>query len=218
MESIHLSFSNLSPRERNKLLTGLIIPRPIALVTTVSSAGVVNAAPFSFFNVFAHDPPTIVLGIERRRNGAIKDTERNLNESKDLVVNMVDEGLLHAMNDCAIDFPAHLSEPVTLGLSLTKGVEISVPHLTNSPCSIECRQTMNVPLGPVSCLIVCEVLGMHLRPGVIDQKTLRADEKNYETIGRLMGLLYAKPGKTFTLPRETFLEWNQKKKRFQKQC
>lgn len=99
-----IDFAAIAPRERYKLLCATIMPRPIALVTTISPDGVVNAAPFSFFNVFSEDPALVVLGLQHKPANAPKDTTRNIAETGAFVVNLVDEDLAEAMNICAIDF------------------------------------------------------------------------------------------------------------------
>src|SRR4051812_20838062 len=104
--------SDLSERNLYKLLVNTVLPRPIAFVTTVDARGRVNAAPFSFFNVFSHAPPVVVLGLEGADAGqADKDTVRNIRATGSFVVNLVDRALLEAMTVCAIDFPASVSEP-----------------------------------------------------------------------------------------------------------
>ncbi len=105
-----VDFSAIGPRDRYKLLCATVIPRPIALVTTVDAEGVVNAAPFSFFNVFSEEPPLVVLGLQHKPNRDRKDTTRNIAETGAFVVNHVDEALAEAMNICAVDFPPELSE------------------------------------------------------------------------------------------------------------
>src|SRR5277367_1482781 len=93
-----------------KLLTSLVIPRPIAWVTSRSETGLINLAPFSFFNAVGSDPMFIVMGIGRRDGGAPKDTAANIQATGDFVVNLVTEDLLGAMNISAADFPADQSE------------------------------------------------------------------------------------------------------------
>ena len=101
-----ISFRELDPQDRYKLLCGVVVPRPIALVTTLDENGSVNATPFSFFNVFSEDPPLVVLGLQHKADLSPKDTTRNIHRSGQFVVHLVDEALAAAMNDCAIDFPA----------------------------------------------------------------------------------------------------------------
>ncbi|MFL5115508.1 MAG: flavin reductase family protein, partial [Microvirga sp.] len=97
-DALGFDFAELPQRQRYKLLVGLVVPRPIALVTTLGPGGVVNAAPFSFFNVFSEEPPLVVLGLQSHPDGALKDTAANIREIGSFVVNLVDEGLAERMN------------------------------------------------------------------------------------------------------------------------
>jgi hypothetical protein len=105
-----ISFREIDPHDRYKLLCGVVVPRPIALVTTCDENGIVNAAPFSFFNVFSEDPPLVVLGLQHKADLTPKDTTRNIRRDGQFVIHLVDEALAAAMNDCAVDFPAGDSE------------------------------------------------------------------------------------------------------------
>ena len=98
-------FTTLPAQDRYKLLCALVVPRPIALVTTLGPGGIVNAAPFSFFNVFAEDPPLVVLGLQSRPDGSLKDTSAHIRDTSSFTVNLVDEALAERMNICAVDFP-----------------------------------------------------------------------------------------------------------------
>ena len=100
-----IPFRELDAHDRYKLLCGVVVPRPIALVTTPDENGVVSAAPFSSFNVFSEDPPLVVLGLKHKPDLSPKDTTRNIHRSGQFVVHMVDEAIAAAMNDCAVDFP-----------------------------------------------------------------------------------------------------------------
>ena len=124
-----LLLRDLSRHDRYKLLCAVVVPRPIALVTTLDANGVVNAAPFSFFNVFSEDPPLIVLGLQHKPDRAPKDTTRNIHRDGEFVVHMVDEALASAMNDCAVDFPSGESEVGALGLATLPSVDVKVPRL-----------------------------------------------------------------------------------------
>ncbi len=119
-------FATLSAQDRYKLLCSLVVPRPIALVTTVGPGGVVNAAPFSFFNVFAEDPALVVLGLQARPDGSLKDTAAHIRVTGAFVVNLVDEALAERMNICAVDFPADTSELDAAGLTKLPGHSIPV--------------------------------------------------------------------------------------------
>jgi flavin reductase (DIM6/NTAB) family NADH-FMN oxidoreductase RutF len=143
-----ISFRELDPHDRYKLLCGVVVPRPIALVTTLDDNGVVNAAPFSFFNVFSEDPPLVVLGLQHRPDLSPKDTTRNIHCDRQFVVHLVDEALAAAMNDCAVDFPCGDSEVEATGLPTLPSVDIAVPRLAAAPFALECRQHVALAFGP----------------------------------------------------------------------
>ncbi len=207
------AFADLEPHERYKLLIATVIPRPIALVTSVDEAGVVNAAPFSFFNVFSEDPPLIVLGLQHKPTGAAKDTTRNIARSGVFVVNLVDEALAEAMNVCAIDFPPNESEIDAAGLSLLPGVDVPAPRIAQAPFSLECRKTVSLAFGPHRELLIGEVLRLHAREGLIDPERLRVHADAYHPIGRLFGDGYARQRDRFELKRESFAVWSERQGR-----
>ena len=202
-----VAFADIAPRERYKLLCATIIPRPIALVTTIDAAGIVNAAPFSFFNVFSEEPALVVLGLQHKPGNAAKDTTRNIAETGIFCINMVDEALAEAMNVCAIDFPPERSEVEAAGLSLAPGVEVPVPHLAEAPFALECRRTVALAFGPGRELMVGEVLRLHARDGLLDPDTLRIASDLYHPVGRLFADGYARQRDRFDLERETYQEW-----------
>ena len=107
---MEFDFASLPPNERYRLLIGSVVPRPIALVTTRDEKGVPNAAPFSFFNCFSHDPPIVALGMELRPEGGLKDTVRIIRATREFVVNLVSEEIAERMNICAVDFPEGMDE------------------------------------------------------------------------------------------------------------
>src|ERR1700674_1593805 len=125
-----ISFHELDPHERYKLLCGVVVPRPLALVTTLDANDAINAAPFSFFNVFSEEPPLVVLGLQHKPDRTPKDTTRNIHRDGEFVVHMVDEALAKAMNDCAVDFPSGESEATAAGLATLPSVDVKVPRLT----------------------------------------------------------------------------------------
>lgn len=135
-------------------MIGLVVPRPIALVTSVSRAGVVNTAPYSFFNMFSENPAVVVIGIDARPDGSMKDSAKNARDTGVFVVYLVDEGLAAAMNDCAVDFPPETSETGMLGLPLAAGIHVSVPHLVDDPAALECRKMIMINIGPDRELLV----------------------------------------------------------------
>ena len=131
--------NDLKPRERYKVLTSFVLPRPIAWVTSVGPAGVVNAAPFSFFNVFCEDPPLCMFAANLRPDGRVKDTVINIRATNEFVVNMTDEPLAHAMHESSGDFPPEIGEPDYLKLKLAPSTKIAVPRLADAPFAMECK-------------------------------------------------------------------------------
>jgi flavin reductase (DIM6/NTAB) family NADH-FMN oxidoreductase RutF len=206
---LSLDFAELTPRERYKLLCATVMPRPIALVTTRSPDGVVNAAPFSFFNVFSEDPALVVLGLQHTPANSPKDTTRNIAATGEFVVNLVDEDLAEAMNICAIDFPPEESEVDAARLALSPGVAVGVPHITQAPFALECRRTVSLAFGPHRELLIGEVVTLQARAGLIDREKLRVDADAYRPIGRLFGDSYARQNDRFELKRQTYAEWRQ---------
>jgi flavin reductase (DIM6/NTAB) family NADH-FMN oxidoreductase RutF len=202
-----IPFRELDSHDRYKLLCGVVVPRPIALVTTLDENGAVNAAPFSFFNVFSEDPPLVVLGFQHRADLSPKDTTRNIQRNGQFVVHMVDEALAAAMNDCAIDFPSGNSEVEAMGLATLPSVDVAVPRLAAAPFALECRQHVALAFGPGRELLVGEVLRLHARDGLIDQARMHVDLEIYRPIGRLFGNLYAAQRDTFALTRESHAQW-----------
>ena len=110
-----------------------MLPRPIAWVTTIGPTGTVNAAPFSFFNVFAEDPPLVMFAINKRPDGRLKDTWNNIQRTGQFVVNLTDEPMARAMHDSSGDFPPDVGEPDYLGLN-------SPPRSTSSRRALPMRR------------------------------------------------------------------------------
>ena len=139
-----VDFSTLPLAIRYKLLAALVVPRPIALVTTAGKEGVINAAPFSFFNVFSEDPALVVLGLQSRPDGTPKDTLKHIRETGIFVVNLVDEAMAERMNTCSIDFPSNVSEIGVAGFAILPGVGVPVPRIAEAPVALECRHSRAV--------------------------------------------------------------------------
>jgi len=209
----HLSynFAELQPSQRYKLLCGLVVPRPIALVTSISREGVVNAAPFSFFNVFSENPALLVLGLQHNADGSPKDTTRNIHHSGEFVVNLVDEGIAEAMNLTATDFPPGEGEPTALGMATLASTLIKPPRLAQAPAAFECRRSVGLAFGPQRELLIGEVLAAHVREGIVEAATLNVDFAALAAVGRLCGSAYARQRDRFELKRITYAEWRQKR-------
>jgi len=187
---MHFDFAQIPAHERYKLLVSTVVPRPIALVTTVNAEGRPNAAPFSFFNVVSEDPPLVVLGIggrEPARDGD-KDTMRNLRGGGEFVINLVDEPLLAQMNICAIDFPPEVDELAAAGLTPMPSLHVAPPGIAEAPVRLECREWRSIPVGPQHrTILIGEVLGMSVREGIVSPETLRVDIDALALVGRMHG-------------------------------
>jgi flavin reductase (DIM6/NTAB) family NADH-FMN oxidoreductase RutF len=204
---MHFDLAALPASERYKLLAGLVVPRPIALVTTQSTDGRVNAAPFSFFNVFAEEPALIVLGLGLSPTGGAKDTAVNILATGEFVINLVDEPIAEAMNLCAIDFPPEISETEVAGLDLLPSRTIAPPRIAQAPVNLECRHYETLQAARERYLVVGEVLAAHVKEGVVDPATLRVDRDVYAPIGRLFGGGYVRTHDRFEMPRLTYQQW-----------
>jgi len=204
---MRFDLAELSAAERYKLLGGLIVPRPIALVTTRSADGRSNAAPFSFFNVFAEEPPLIVLGLGISPSGGAKDTTVNIRDTGEFVVNLVDEAIAEAMNLCAIDFPPEVDEIEVAGLALAPSDKVAPPRIAQAPVNLECRRYLTLQPARERYLVLGRVVMAHVRDGVLDPATLRVDRDAYAPIGRLFGGGYVRTHDLFEMPRLTYREW-----------
>ena len=159
---MRFDLAGIAPTDRYKLLASTITPRPIAWVTTVDTGGRPNAAPYSFFNVLGEDPPVVGFSVADRGPGLKKDTEVNVRQSGEFVVNLVSRATLERMNITAIDFPPEVDELDVSGLRTTPAAHVSVPLIAESPVSLECRLFQIVELGPLRSLFIGEVLAIHV--------------------------------------------------------
>ena len=205
--SLRFDFAALSAADRYKLLGGLVVPRPIALVTSHSPDGRVNAAPFSFFNVFAEEPPLVVLGLGISPQGGAKDTTLNLRDTGEFVVHLVDEPIAEAMNLCAIDFPPAISEVEVAGFDLVPSDAVAPPRIAQAPVSLECRRFVTLQPARERYLVIGEVIMAHVKDGIVDPATLHVDRAAYAPIGRLFGGGYVRTHDRFEMPRLTYREW-----------
>lgn len=166
------------------ILAGLVMPRPIALVTTIDEHGRINAAPFSFFNVLGDSPPIVGICPGDRSPGVPKDTARNIRLTHEFVVNLVDDPLAEAMNRCAASLPPGENELLHAGLTAVESVAVKPPRIAESPASLECRHHSTIEIGD-NRLIIGEVLRVHVRDGIFDPETWLVKPSAYRPIGRM---------------------------------
>ncbi len=194
----------LDERGAYRLLISVIVPRPIAFVTTISPTGVVNLAPFSYFNGVSAAPPLVSIAIGRRgRERTKKDTLRNIEATREFVVNLATEELADAVNVSSAEYPPEISEVEVTGLSTLPSDRVKPPRLERSPVHLECRVHEVHELGsaPVS-LVIGEVLRFHIRDDVFTGSTV--DPAKLHPIGRLGGDLYCRVRDLFVMTRPTF--------------
>jgi flavin reductase (DIM6/NTAB) family NADH-FMN oxidoreductase RutF len=168
---------------------------------------VINAAPFSFFNVFSEDPALVVLGLQSRPDGTPKDTLKHIRETGIFVVNLVDEAMAERMNTCSIDFPSNVSEIGVAGFAILPGVGVPVPRIAEAPVALECRHYTTLEVSHRRHLCIGSVVHLHARPGIIDPERFRVNLDAYKPIARLFGNLYAHLGEKFVLKRQSLTEW-----------
>ena len=196
--------NDLTTRDLYKLLSGAILPRPIAWVSTVDSAGAPNLAPFSFFNAVCSNPPTLLFcsGI-RGADQSPKDTYHNVRATGEFVVNFVTEALAEAMNLTAAELPAGVNEFEQAGLEAAPGIRINVPHVAATPIFFECklREIVTISEEPGGGhIIIGTVVHLHVDDAVYrDGHYIDLDA--YQPVGRLMGSGYCRVTDTFELLR-----------------
>jgi flavin reductase (DIM6/NTAB) family NADH-FMN oxidoreductase RutF len=183
---------NLAPRERYKVLTSFVLPRPIAWVTSLGPTGVVNAAPFSFFNVFAEDPPLCMFAVNRRPDGRVKDTQLNIQRTGEFVVNIADETLARAMHDSSGDFPPDVGEPNYLGLKLGPSTKIATPRLADTPWAMECKIWKTINVKDDRELIMGEGINFYIRDELWDHEKMRVHMDRYHPMGRMFADRYCR--------------------------
>jgi len=192
-----------SAQDNYKLLIGSIIPRPIALVTTLSANGVLNAAPFSFFNIVSSNPPMVSLSVQRK-NGIQKDTARNAVAQGAFVVHIADETYVEAMNATAAQVASDISEVELAGLTAVASDRIKVPGVLEASIRMECVLEQALPLGgtedsPACDLLIGRVVRFHIADSLYENG--RIDPDGLKPVSRLAGQDYAKLGERFTLVR-----------------
>lgn len=198
MSDLIIDPAALPASESYHLLNSLVVPRPIAWVSTLSEAGVANIAPHSYFTVLSPNPPVVCFS-----SGGVKDTLRNVRFTGDFVVNIVGEELAEAMNLTSADFPPGESEFRAAGLTPVPCELVRSPRLAEAPAAMECRLMQVLEIGNApNHVVIGEVLRFHLaervwRGGRVDMEALRP-------VGRLAGSGYSYTRDLFRMPRPTY--------------
>jgi flavin reductase (DIM6/NTAB) family NADH-FMN oxidoreductase RutF len=203
-------FDKISAQDRYKLLTSTVVPRPIAWVVSHDQNGVLNAAPFSFFNVFSAEPPVMVIGIGGRKPGDAKDTGANIRVTGEFVINLVSHELAQAMNVTAIDFPPEIDEIAAAGLTTVPSSLIKVPRIAESPVAFECVRFQTIDIANDRSLVMARIVAIHVAdPFVMNPERCYIDTRKLDLIGRMHGGGgYTTTRDFFDMPRISVEEWN----------
>lgn len=187
----------MQPQDVYRLLTGIVVPRPIAWVTTQSAEGIVNLAPFSCFTFVSSRPPMVGINVGTR-SGEPKDTARNILQSKSFIVNIGDETLIEKIHLSGIAHPYNVSEAELLGLETVPAERIGIPRLAAAPISMECVLRHDIAFGETgSKFMVGEVVLFHLRDGLYENNKI--DTSKLRPVCRIGGPNYAELGKIHSM-------------------
>jgi flavin reductase (DIM6/NTAB) family NADH-FMN oxidoreductase RutF len=187
----------LDPETAYRLITGIVVPRPIAWVTSLSGNGVLNLAPFSAFMFVAPKPPMLAISVGRKGN-TYKDTAQNILNNEEYVVHIADSSLMNAVHESSTEHPPDVSEVEELRLSTLPGERTKVPRLAAAPIAMECRFRQCLEFGETrSRLIIGEVLVFHIRDGLLQNGKIETEA--LDPIARIAGPRYARLGEITTL-------------------
>lgn len=203
----YFDFATLNERERYKILIGTVIPRPVALVTTLSTDGIANAGPFSFFNVLTHDPAIVAIGVENYADMRFKDTARNIRETGEFTVHIVDDALVSQMEICAIKFGPQVNELDEAGLETTPGERVRSPRILAAPAALECRRHTILQVGAAREIILGEVVGVYVRSDAVNPENLHIDQQLMDAVGRMGGNTYCRTREQFDVKTLTPEQW-----------
>jgi flavin reductase (DIM6/NTAB) family NADH-FMN oxidoreductase RutF len=199
--TITLVPDELERRVAYRLLTGIVTPRPIGWISTLSPEDVPNLAPFSFFNAVSSYPPVVAFSVSQARGGREKDTLRNAVETGEFVVNVVDETLAEQMNLTSGRWPPEVSEFQVAGLAAAPSVDVKPPRVAASPVAMEAKVQQVVPVeGTTNTLVMGRVVRFHLRADLLREDGL-VDTARIRPIARLGGSDYARLGEVFSMIR-----------------
>lgn len=199
-QTITIVPDDLSPRDSYRLLISAVVPRPIAWVSSIGADGSLNLAPFSFFNAVSGSPPIVMVSIGQRR-GTTKDTLRNVQETGEFVVNIVDQDLAEAMNQTSGEWAYEVDEFELAGLEPVPSVDVRPPRVAVAKVAMEAKLTQVIPIeGSTSTMILGQVLRFHIRDGLLRPNGL-IDPNLLQPVSRLGGDEYATFGQVFSMAR-----------------
>lgn len=191
------------PRDLHKLVSGMVVPRPIALVVTLGPRGP-NAAPFSFFNLVCQDPSMLMFSMAPRPGTTtMKDTILNLGHCPEFVVHIVDEPHKEKMNLCSEEVPYGVDEIARAGLHTLPSRKVKPPRIAEMPVQLECRLERMVKLGRMPyTMVIGEIVFVHCRDGLVDPERMHVHADRIQALGRMEGGdMYTRTQDRFSLPR-----------------
>ena len=193
-----IDFTEITAYQRYKLMASLIVPRPIALITSVNAQGVVNAAPFSMFNMVGEDPPIVMVSINRLHDGRLKDTAANILANGEFVVHLADEAIAEQMHDCGATLPSDQSELDHVGFTAVPSKTVKPPRIVEAPVAFECvlhekleTESRYVFIGRIQWLVV--------RDGLVDTEKWRVRLQDYHPVARFGASFYTKTNERFAI-------------------
>lgn len=206
---MQFDMEQLDPDSRYKILTATVTPRPIAWITTLSADGIVNAAPYSFFNVMGAEPPVVTIGMLRATRTQFKDTAANILATGEFVVNLVPYALVQAMNITCMDAPPEVDELAAAGLEALPSTKVRPPRIGGAPVSFECRVLTSLVTSPRQTIVLGRVVQAHVEDRfVTDAARCHIDTPALDLVARMHGSgWYARPTDTFQVDRKTYAEW-----------
>jgi flavin reductase (DIM6/NTAB) family NADH-FMN oxidoreductase RutF len=193
-----IDFSKLTAHQCYKLMASLIVPRPIALVTTISPEGVVNAAPFSMFNMMGEDPPILMISINKLQEGHLKDTARNILASGEFVVHIADEDMAEQMHRCGDSLPPTESELDAVGLHCAPSKGVRPPYIVEAPVAFECTLSETIETASRH-IFIGQVQWLHARDTLIDLERYRVHLQNYFPVARFGASFYVRTRDRFAM-------------------
>ena len=187
---MHFDLDKLSVKNTHKLMISVIAPRPIAWVVSQNEEGQLNAAPFSFFNIVADDPPLIGISVGGSERGVAdyKDTARNIQATGEFVVNIVSRDMMESMIRTGVDYNRFVNELEVAGLATLPSTTIKPPRIAGSPASLECTRFQILDFAAHRQFIIGRVNVIHIKDdAVMDQDQCYIDAQKLDSIGRMHG-------------------------------
>lgn len=210
---MEFDFTKIPYEQAYKLVVASVVPRPVAWVVSQDRDGVLNAAPYSFFNAFSDNPVVVAIGCGPKPTKGIKDTLYNIESTGEFVVNLVSAPLAEAMNVTAVDFDPSVNEIAEAGLTTAPSTHLKVPRIAESPVALECKIFQFVPVGHHT-IVLGRVVALHVADDcVLDAEKFYLDTPKMELVGRMHGRgWYARTTDRVEIPRISAAQWEEKKK------